>query len=231
VNTGDDCTSCWGVDDVLDFDNWDVRDNFVKEEAITWNDHSNPPFSLNIMNECNVACQNGFVLNSFATGDAPCGWANCKTMNQTDLDPAKIETKKSCATCWSDTQVADYKSWDAAEIYTIGSVTGIRKSSGFELEDTTKICRMYCEDLFWSNYQSFYYPATDGNEQRCNSKNCKNWDSSNVDGNPAVCTECWSDSEINDSTNIWPALDQYPPIRLIGSDLGFELNHSTGVCT
>jgi hypothetical protein len=230
VNTGDDCTSCWSVDDVLDFDNWDARENFVKEQAITWNDPSNPPFALNPRNECVVACQKGFILISGSIGGSPCGWANCKTVNKDTLDLAVLETKKKCATCWSDSQVANYESWEAKVIYTIGSVTGIRKSLGFVLEDTTEICRMYCEDAYWSNYKSPYYPTTDGNEQRCNSKNCKNWDSSNIDGNPAVCTECWSHSEINDSNIIWPALNQYPPIRLIGSDVGFELDHSTGVC-
>ncbi len=69
MNTGDDCTSCWGVDDVQDFDNWDARENFEKNEAMTWNDYSLPPFILNPMNECVVNCQNGFILNNEETGD------------------------------------------------------------------------------------------------------------------------------------------------------------------
>jgi hypothetical protein len=88
---------------------------------------------------------------------------------------------------------------------------------------------MFCENAYWSNYKSFYYPATDGNDQRCNSKNCKNWDWSNIDGDPAVCTECWSQAEINDATNIWPALP-YQLIKLVGSDTGFTLDPLSGVC-
>ena len=99
-----------------------------------------------------------------------------------------------------------------AHIYTEQEIFGVNVETPFTLNDTTKFCEINCKTGFWSNINSSYNKADDGNDQRCTSNICKNWDYENLKQNDEdkynICSECWGINEINDYNN-WAAKSHF----------------------
>jgi len=122
-----------------------------------------------------------------------------KVLKKCIYDVCKVEdpsTPEKCTTCWENSDIKNYYSWDARGSFTEGAIQGRDTSEPFKLEKDR--CNLQCGDHYWAE------TTRDPFKQRCNYSNCKTWDWESPTGNPKVCLSCWKRADIVDYDN-WPA--------------------------
>jgi hypothetical protein len=140
------CTSCWTPESVDD-DSWSGASVYLKIRI----EGRNPsvPFIVDTKSEfCALQCDKGYwsnlyseILKAPTPLDQKCTFNNCKEFYDDRLDAGV--SSKSCKTCWTEEDVADWEKLPIKSSYPKRIFYGTDPIEPFKMDDTN--CKLKCK--------------------------------------------------------------------------------------